>query len=277
MINDMRTERRDAFTLIELLVVIAIIAILAALLLPALARAKEASRQVICLSNLKEWAIAQTGYIDDNRQVFTDTKIPTNTPGALPEYNEDNPTWGDLENFYSQGEGNQAWFNALPPYIASHPLWWYAVVEKSGPVDFSNGKSIYKCPSAIYDPTLDPLNRPLFNYGQNSKALDGYPANEVLKSSMVLHPAAFVMFSEGRLLLTETPFYGSPQKEADLAKPQVYTTAFTSRHNGGASIAFSDDHAKYYKYSFVCSNTVAKAADPGLAEINWSCDGHAVP
>jgi prepilin-type N-terminal cleavage/methylation domain-containing protein len=58
------------FTLIELLVVIAIIAILAAMLLPALARAKESGRRAVCLGNQKQLGIAAYLYAEENEEMF---------------------------------------------------------------------------------------------------------------------------------------------------------------------------------------------------------------
>ena len=60
-----RQSAASAFTLIELLVVIAIIAILAALLLPALAKAKEKAQSTKCLSNMKQCTLAAKMYCDD--------------------------------------------------------------------------------------------------------------------------------------------------------------------------------------------------------------------
>ena len=88
------TSRRRAFTLIELLVVIAIIAILAAMLLPALSRAKQRAWGTACLNNVKQIGLGSRLYADDNAD-------------ALPR----------------SAHLGQSWVNTLQPYCGGTNLW----------------------------------------------------------------------------------------------------------------------------------------------------------
>ncbi|MGA2749590.1 MAG: prepilin-type N-terminal cleavage/methylation domain-containing protein [Verrucomicrobiota bacterium] len=120
---------RSAFTLIELLVVIAIIAILAAILLPALASAKERSQRTKCMNNLRQLAVGMTMYAQDN----LDTLAP-----AKPDSN-DNPPTAPFVQFAIWAPNTNA-------------------IKGAGIPLTTNVNSVWSCPNIVGLPYPDPGN-----------------------------------------------------------------------------------------------------------------------
>jgi prepilin-type N-terminal cleavage/methylation domain-containing protein len=290
------------FTLIELLVVIAIIAILAAVLLPVLAKAQSRAQTAGCLSNLKQWGLADSLYVDDNNQIFPLPRYadaypnPTMASPYNPTQDEqDKPSWGTITTFSNKHWGiNDVWFNALPSYVGSRPMYIWAQGGLQGP--FWTAKTIFNCPTASATPVdqgdrqnmTDAYSmnsqRPCFAYGMNSHSLANENVNSsvtILKVNMVKNPSYFVLFSDVRCRSAEMPYFGTPDNQIKLGTPQCYTTRFSSRHNKGGCITFSDGHVKWFKYDYVVAgpnnpNGIALGHDPGDYDINWDCNGQTV-
>lgn len=114
--------RRKGFTLIELLVVVAIIAILAAMLLPALSRARESARQAVCMSNLKQLSLVLLQYAEDYN-------------GYLPTCGGSEIAEGSRTVFYWKVY-NRGYFIGIDPYVGTK--FYY---------DYPRMSDVWICPS----------------------------------------------------------------------------------------------------------------------------------
>jgi len=216
---------RGAFTLIELLVVIAIIAILAALLLPAVGKAKRRGQMISCLSNLKQWGIAVEVFAMDNEDSLPREKASGPTPWPVETYN----TWEAV----SAPTNDAVWYNALAELAGERTMMLYAV-DAAGHDEFF-GKNLFTCPSAKPDRSID---RPMFSIGMNSKLVIG---GVVPKTTAVMNAVNTALFAEagvevagGKVVSTQPDYDG---------RPHIYANRFSGRHDGAGNILFFDGHA----------------------------------
>ncbi len=234
-------KARRAFTLIELLVVIAIIGILAAMLLPALNKAREKANAVSCLGNMRQWGFALGMYADD--------------------WNDYMPYEGDSSNPIDAGFDLGAWYNILTGYIGSPSL---ASLYDSVPprIPLPLAKSIYICPSVrapaagfALPPTV---TKPYFGYAMN-RVLTG-AMGKVYKRSKCEKPSETIFLSE-----SENNYFSFTDGEYIGVTPPV--TIVPPRHSGGMNFVFVDGHAQWINQpEFTRNHTEANNADSEWAK-----------
>lgn len=275
---------QSGFTLIELLVVIAIIAILAAMLLPALASAKEKARRANCVSNLKQWGLGFQMYASDNADM-----MPTDGMSGCRHGLSGGGTWPGPNMTANDGtpDDTYAWFNQVPPFVAERTLSQYYHDPTTGAdqdrLPFPNGKGkIWECPSAsmtaadlaIVKAASGPskgffsyvMNIDLKRQDPNYGSADSYTYPTMPKTTRIKRPTDTVfmfdtVFNPTTEIVNTAPQYNS-------VNPANRWRSFASRHTKGGIINFVDGHAAYWKTTVVQDGGTSGSASP--AEIPGS-------
>ncbi|HLP77856.1 MAG TPA: prepilin-type N-terminal cleavage/methylation domain-containing protein [Candidatus Paceibacterota bacterium] len=252
-------RQQKGFTLIELLVVIAIIAILAAMLLPALSKAKRRAQQISCINNLKQMGIAMSMYAGDNQGFY---------PGCL---------WVNGSTFY------YVWPQRLLPYMGNNRKSFHcpAALPESAwdPVENTiAGTTISTLGGPSPDGTFDKygvMQTSRFSYGYNDWGLgsvgtqlglggDVNDPKNLVKDTKVVAPSQMIAIGDVPAVKTGMNFNAN----MDVSDDSLYHTQRpANRHEYKTALSFADGHAESPK-----RNDVINPAPNSIWRNRWSND-----
>jgi len=286
-------KARGAFTLIELLVVIAIIAILAAILLPALAAAKDKARAIQCMGNSRQLMLGWIQYAHENNDQLV---VSWDTTTTMNDITSPNPIYG-------------TWADDVMTWAIPSPDYCFVPegITKALLYPYVNNISAYKCPADDY---LSPVQR-LAGYNGRPRSYsmncffgytyvnETYVANEFfpayrqfLKLGTIRNPSdLYVFLDEHPDNINDGYFKNSanPDITSSVDWPGgVWGDVPASNHRHGGGFGFADGHAEVhiwqggnatiYPVTFGPIVKVSLLSNPGgIADAAWLASHSSVP
>jgi prepilin-type N-terminal cleavage/methylation domain-containing protein len=253
------------FTLIELLVVIAIIAILAAMLLPAVAKAKTKATGISCLNDLKQLQLGWLMYSGDNgdklaRSGGMDSLVTSpNDPGAQPGGAKSQWVLGTVDSLPAATNSLLIQGGLLFPYV--------------------NSLAVYKCPAdqkttagarTVRSMSMNCWMNPIRDWN-SIKNYNGANALSVFKKqSDIVAPSpanCWVLIDENPVSINDGWFVCDPNQ------PATWVDVPASYHNGAGGLSFADGHSEIKKWRdknlLNLAATPPTAKDASSADLQW--------